>query len=269
MILQEQKASFEEQGYLVVEHLLSPEELAECQAEIRQLHRVAAEMETRRDPSIHDFQREPFAKDASQDDLPVLRKIERTRTHSEVFRRLAAHPRLVQVVQNLIGTDLLLFRSTLMLKPAFHGSAHGLHQDSAYWPMDPPTLVTVSIALDDATVDNGCFQIIPGSHRWGLQEWGRIARDRDEPLTDRADIDLSDRIQVPLSAGSALFFHSLIVHGSGPNNSPQSRNTALYAYFSPAVRYRPSPNAPRQMTYPVIAGLGGKEELTLVAEASG
>jgi ectoine hydroxylase-related dioxygenase (phytanoyl-CoA dioxygenase family) len=153
-----------------------------------------------------------------------------------------------------------------MLKPAFHGSAHGLHQDSAYWPMDPPTLVTVSIALDDATPANGCIQVIPGSHRWGLQQWGHIARDKDEPLTDRTDIDLSGRMDVPLRAGSALLFHSLLVHGSGPNHSPHPRNTALYAYFSPAVRYVPGERGPRQVTYPVVAGLGGRDELTLVAE---
>ncbi|MBI1929851.1 phytanoyl-CoA dioxygenase family protein [Candidatus Poribacteria bacterium] len=155
-----------------------------------------------------------------------------------------------------------------MLKPAFHGSAHGLHQDSAYWPMEPPTLVTVSIALNDATPENGCFKVIPQSHKWGLQEWGRIARDKGELLTDRHDVDLSGQIEVPLSAGSALFFHSLMVHGSGPNNSPHSRNTALYAYFSPQVRYIPRGSGPREKAFPVVAGLGGRTELTLIAEAT-
>jgi phytanoyl-CoA hydroxylase len=262
----DQQAFFLDQGYLVVEGLLSAEELAACQAEIRRLHHVAAELEASGDTASRDFQREPFARDASLGDLPVLRKIERTGRYSDVFHRLAAHPRLVATAQNLIGPDLLLFRSTLMLKPAFHGSAHGLHQDSAYWPMDPPTLVTVSIALNDATPQNGCFQVIPRSHQWGLQEWGHIARDKDEPLTDREDVDLSARIEVPLAAGSALFFHSLLVHGSGPNNSAQPRNTALYAYFPSSVRYVPGPNAPREMTYRVIAGHAGKEELTLVAD---
>jgi phytanoyl-CoA hydroxylase len=262
----DQRTFFEDQGYLVVEGLLTSEELAACQTEIRRLHQVAAELEANEDPASRDFQREPFARDASLGDLPVLRKIERTGRYSEVFQRLAAHPRLVATAQKLIGPDLLLFRSTLMLKPAFHGSAHGLHQDSAYWPMDPPTLVTVSIALNDATPENGCFQVIPKSHEWGLQEWGRIARDKDEPLTDRADVDLSARIAVPLAAGSALFFHSLLVHGSGPNNSAHPRNTALYAYFPSSVRYVPGPSGPRQMNYRVIAGHTGKEELTLVAD---
>jgi ectoine hydroxylase-related dioxygenase (phytanoyl-CoA dioxygenase family) len=197
----------------------------------------------------------------------VLRKIERTGRHSELFRRLAAHPGVLEVVTDLIGPDLLLFRSTLMLKPAFHGSQHGLHQDSAYWPMEPPTLVTVSIALNDATPENGCFQIIPQSHRWGLQEWGRIARAAGEAITDRGDVDLSGRVELPLTAGSVLFFHSLLVHGSGPNRSSSPRNTALYAYFPPTVRFVPRPNGPQEMTVPVVAGMGGREEVTLAAAA--
>ena len=260
------KERFEEQGYLVVEGLLDADELATCRAEIDRLHQLAAQLEAAEDASSGNFQREPFAKDKSQNgDLPVLRKIENTRAHSQVFCDLAAHAKLVEILQALLGEDLLLFRSTLMLKPAFHGSSHGLHQDSAYWPMDPPALVTVSIALDDADQSNGCFKVIPGSHKWGLQDWGHIARPQAAQLTERQDIDLAAQIDVPLKAGSALFFHSLMVHGSGPNTSSKSRNTALYAYFSPDVRYLPGPKGPAQKTFPVIAGLGGRPNLTIVA----
>ena len=275
MTQQEQKTFFEEEGYLIVENLLSPQELAECQAEILRLHKLAAELEAKGENSH--FQREPYAKDESQalasrgiedDRLPVLRKAENTRQYSEVFQRVSVHPKLIQAVQNLIGQDLLLFRSTLMFKPAFHGSAHGIHQDSAYWPMEPPMLVTVSIALNDATPENGCFKVIPQSHKWGLQSWGHIARKQDEPLTDHEEHDFSKQVDVPLSAGSALFFHSLMAHGSGPNQSPDPRNTALYAYFSPQVRYVPSNGQPARKSFPVAAGLGGREEMTLVAEGA-
>ena len=134
--------------------------------------------------------------------------------------------------------------------------------------MEPPKLVTVSIALNDATPENGCFQVIPQSHKWGLQSWGHIAREQDESLTDHEDRDFSGQIEVPLSAGSALFFHSLMAHGSGPNRSPNPRNTALYAYFSPQVRYVPRNGKPERKSFPVAAGLDGKEELTLVAEGA-
>lgn len=262
---QQQRDFFADQGYLVVAEMLSKEEIADSQQEIHHLHQLAADLDAHQDPQLSHFQREPFAKDRDRSGLPVLRKIENTRNFSELFARLAAHPRLVATVQNLLGNDLLLFRSTLMLKPACHGSAHALHQDSAYWPMEPPALVTVSIALDDATSQNGCIKVIPGSHHWGLQQWGQIAQAQGAPLTSREDIDLSGQIDVELQAGSAVFFHSLMVHGSGPNQTDHSRNTALYAYFSPQVRYVPGEGGPREKSFPVIAGLNGAREHTLVA----
>lgn len=265
-------ASFEKEGYLIVENLLSPTEVEACQAEIHRLHQFAAGQEVDAERAVADIarrhvQHEPFAKGETQGArLPVLRKAENTREYSQVFRKLAQHPNLVEIVQTLIGEDLLLFRSTLMFKPAFHGSSHGLHQDSAYWPMEPPNLVTVSIALNDATPENGCFKVIPKSHLWGMQNWGHIAREQDASLTEREDV-AKQQMDVPLSAGSALFFHSLMVHGSGPNTSPNPRNTALYAYFSPKVRYVPKGGKPAERTFPVVAGLGGKTELTLTASA--
>jgi phytanoyl-CoA hydroxylase len=266
MTPEEQKAFFEDRGYLVVEDVMSSDELVACEAEIRHLHKMAAEMAEIDDARLRNFQREPYAKDKEQDGLPVLRKIEQTRDYSGFFKNLAAHPNLVPVVQNLIGLDLLLFRSTLMLKPAFHGSSHGFHQDSAYWPMEPPSLVTVSIALTDSDSENGCIQVILESHKWGMQKWGNIARPQGSALTDRDDVDTSRAIEVPLKAGSALFFHSLSVHGSGPNNSPRPRHTALYAYFPPTVRYIAQGKDSSSRTFPVIAGLEGREEITMVAE---
>ena len=256
-----QRAFFDQQGYLIAPDLLNGCEVAECQREIQRLHQLAASQ----DPLSHHFQREPFSKDQNRNGLPVLRKIENTRALSPYFAQLAAHPGLVALVQNLLGDDLLLFRSTLMLKPAFHGSAHALHQDSAYWPMEPPALVTASIALDDATPANGCIKVIPGSHQWGLQEWGHIAQQQGAPLTNREDIDCSGQLDVPLAAGSAVLFHSLMVHGSGPNQTDRSRNTALYAYFSPHVRYAPGASGPQSKSFPVIAGLNGAAEHVLVA----
>ncbi len=257
---------FAQEGYLILPDLLTDSEVATSRAEIERLHRVAADLAAGEALQRSDFQLEPYAQEARADGMPILRKIENTRRHSDWFGTLAAHPRLVSVVQQLLGEDLLLFRSTLMLKPAHHGSAHALHQDSAYWPMDPPALVTVSIALDDATPANGCIKVIPGSHAWDLQEWGHIAQAQEAPLTQREDIDLSAQIDVPLTAGSAVLFHSKLVHGSGANATDRSRNTALYAYFSSRVRYRPAPNAPQRRTFPVIAGMQGATEHELVAD---
>jgi phytanoyl-CoA hydroxylase len=262
----QQRVFFEDQGYLVLEDFLSAEEIATCDTEIERLHGFAATL-SEDDPKRKNFQLEPYADADTRQatDKPLLRKIEETRDYSDVFRDLAAHPKLIDMVRVLLGDDLLLFRSTLMLKPALHGSVHAFHQDSAYWPMKPPSLVTVSIALSDSSAENGCIQVIPESHKWGLQDWGLIAQDKDKPLTERDDLDLSRLTQVPLKTGSALMFHSLVVHGSGPNNSPNPRHTALYAYFPPTVTYSPSTGGPVEKTVPVIHGLEGATEITLRA----
>jgi ectoine hydroxylase-related dioxygenase (phytanoyl-CoA dioxygenase family) len=230
----EQKAFFDERGFAVVRGCLSPSEVEECAAAVRELHERAANGEP------GSFQFEPFAKDrVTADDLPVLRKIEGTGDLSPVFHRLAEHPNIIRTWQNVIGDDdLLLFRSTLMLKPAQHGSAHALHQDAAYWPLRPAgAAVAVSVALCDADSSNGCFRVIPSSHKWGLKYWGDISRQPGEDIitpmkpTDEATkrlagiddggIDggdpasaptaemLAGQIEVPLRAGDALFFHSL------------------------------------------------------------
>ena len=185
--------------------------------------------------------------------------------HRELFEWLFADE-VLDFVEAFIGPDILLFRNTLMLKPGNHGSAHRLHQDSPYWHMEPATQITVSIALTDATIDNGCFQVIPGSHKSGLQDWGANFR-ASNTLTDRDDIDLSSLIQVPLRAGSAIFFDSKLVHGSAANTTPNPRNTALYAYFPPNVRYCPPEGyGSHQKTCPVIRGCGGQSELVFTPE---
>ena len=201
----EQRAFFEQQGYLIVPSLLNSREVAQCQHEIQRLHQLAADLEANQDPLSSHFQREPFSKDQNRNGLPVLRKIENTRALSPCFAQLAAHPRLVAIVQSLLGDD------------------------------------------------------------WGLQEWGHIAQKQGAPLTNREDIDSARQIDVPLAAGSAVLFHSLMVHGSGPNQTDRSRNTALYAYFSPHVRYVPKANGPQSKSFPVIAGLDGAAEHVLVA----
>lgn len=257
---------FAEHGYLILPDLLDEPAIAKSHQEINRLHEVASKLLEEDLLQSSDFQLEPYAQTDRVGDKPILRKIENTRRHSPWFRTLASNRTLVSVIQELLGEDLLLFRSTLMLKPAHHGSAHALHQDSAYWPMDPPSLITVSIALEDATPENGCIKVIPGSHQGDLQSWGHIAQDQEAPLTERKNFDFSKQIDVPLTAGSAVLFHSKLVHGSGANTTEKSRNTALYAYFSPDVQYKPGSNGPRRRTFTVITGMQGATEHEMVAD---
>ena len=131
----------------------------------------------------------------------MLRKIEQTCLVSDLFGRMASHPRLVEVICELLAAELLLYRSTRMLKPARHGSRHHLHQDVSYWPLEPPDLVTVSIAITPSDHENGCIEVLPGSHMWPPRRWGAITRKDAATLAEEAGVDPAQLQAVPLAAG--------------------------------------------------------------------
>ncbi len=261
------KEIFEKNGYLVGKNLLKKNEIIQCRQEITTLQKKAIELGQSETIEKGDFQIEPFLERSKKKiKSPVLRKIENTQNHSIVFYELARNESIVSIVKEILGPDILLFRSTLMLKPALHGSEHAFHQDASYWPMDPPNLVTVSIAIDECTHKNGCIKIIPGSHVSELKQWGKIAvppkLKSSHPLKKRDPNEL----YLPLLPGSALFFHSKLIHGSGPNKSIHSRNTALYTYFNPDVIYKPHNGKPSSRTFSVISGLNGAKFFEVAAE---
>ena len=118
----ERRAFFKREGYLVVEDLLAPQDVARCQVEIARLHQMAQDLAAAGDPDLRCFQREPFAQGAETDGLPVLRKVEETRRFCEVFLDLARHPGLIRVVQELIGSRELLLRVPGVAGLQGHGS---------------------------------------------------------------------------------------------------------------------------------------------------
>ncbi|HTE19376.1 MAG TPA: phytanoyl-CoA dioxygenase family protein, partial [Armatimonadota bacterium] len=182
--------------------------------------------------------------------LDSLRKVEALVENDSVFRSLASDPRLMGPITALLGPDIKLFRDALMMKPARHGSAKPYHQDSAYWAIDPPALCSAWIALDDATLENGCMRVLPGSHTWGVMEHKHLADFQVEE--DR--LDVSREVAVPLEAGGVLLFHSLLLHATNPNHSDRPRRGMICSYMSARSRYTGDPE-----TKPPYLLLDGQE----------
>lgn len=151
------------------------------------------------------------------------------------FFRYATHPDLLELVTRVIGPDLVLWASAVFCKPAGTGLEVPWHQDGQYWPIRPRATVTVWIALDEVTRENGCMQVIPGSHRVG--DLAHIVSEREDlvlnNLLDDPRIDLSSARDIELQPGQISLHDVNLVHGSRPNRSGQRR--AGYA-----IRYMPA-----------------------------
>lgn len=151
---------------------------------------------------------------------------------------LVTYPAILDAVEDVLGPDLLIHSTTAFAKRAGSPDFVSWHQDSYYWHLDRPRLVSAWIALTDSTSENGCLRVIPGSHRRTRLEHVALPHKHNLPgsgLHVAAEIDTSGAVDVCLRAGEMSFHHADIVHGSGPNRSARPRIGFAIRYTTPAV----------------------------------
>lgn len=137
---------------------------------------------------------------------------------------LVSDPRLLDLAERFLGPDIGLFASHYFCKPAHTGQAVLWHQDAAYWPLEPMEVITLWLAIDDSTPDNGCVRVVPGSHRHQVHEL-RPRDDVDNVLGSEAAavVDEADAVHLALRAGDVEVHHPNILHASNANTSPHRR----------------------------------------------
>ncbi|MBE7466483.1 MAG: phytanoyl-CoA dioxygenase family protein [Planctomycetes bacterium] len=225
----EQVEFYNEHGYVIVEDFLKRPALDSL---LGALDRLVEEKARGLDQDREGFNVQRtgdeagnFANDGKLVQPGLLRKIQEITKYSSEFAALAESPALLDVVEDLIGPTIYYHSSKIMFKPARHGTPKPWHQDYAYWASLKPEQVTCWLALDDATIENGCMQVIPGSHKWGLLKHGQ-----KELQVDRRNLPL-DRVKVAeMKAGSLLAFHVLTFHYSGANTSEKDRRSFIVDY---------------------------------------
>jgi hypothetical protein len=156
------------------------------------------------------------------DDGPKLCRSENMVPFHDGFRRLLTTGALVQVASALLGEPAVLYKEKINYKlPG--GAGYAPHQDApAYLFVDAH--VSCMVAVDDATVDNGCLEVVSGMHHELLA--------MDEVGCIRADVvESMDWAAVEVAAGQTLWFHSRTPHRSGPNRSAVARR-ALYPTYN-------------------------------------
>ena len=195
-------SDFTEDGYLLVPSVFYPEEMAVCKKEAKLL------VESKTGPSgVFVWM---------CDSIPQL------------FETISCDPRIVSILQRLIGPRVEFLSGKPVFKSSRISFASPWHQDQAYW--GGSTKYSSWIALEDATLENGCLRVIPGSHR----------KTRDHALvkdiigfTNRvSDDDLNEEIilDVTMKCGDILIFHDRLLHSSYPNQSGHDRWSFIPTY---------------------------------------
>ncbi len=157
----------------------------------------------------------------------------------DVFGYLTRSKRMVEMTAQLLDSDAPVchFHSKLMQKEPKVGGAWEWHQDYGYWYknqfMFPDQLISVMIALTDANKENGCLQVIKGSHKLGRVNHGFAGEQvgADMVMVENA-LKTMDLVYSDLKAGDALFFHSNLLHRSEANLSDFPRWSIISCYSS-------------------------------------
>ena len=164
----------------------------------------------------------------------------------ELFRRHLAQPQICAMVAQLIGHPVLrVWHDQVQYKPPRVGGPTAWHQDHPYWPViQPADLVSAWVALDDATVENGCMWMVPRSHLWGPHKGGTIGTDPETfaPQPDLSLVPPGESVQpVPCEVrkGQVMFHHCLTWHGSPSNRSDRGRPAIAVHYMPGYTRYEP------------------------------
>ena len=214
----EQLETFDREGYLFLPNVFTPQEIGLLRDEAR---------------TIYATDREEVWRESSG----VARTAFAAHTYNEAYRRLGAHPRLVEPVTQLLDGPVYMHQFKINAKAAFDGEVWQWHQDFGTWHRDDempePRAMNIALFLDDVTAVNGPLMFIPRSHKEGTQAAGHDLETTSYPLwtLDRATVTrLAEQggIVAPTGpAGSLLMFHANLVHASPANISPWDR-TIVY-----------------------------------------
>lgn len=156
------------------------------------------------------------------------------------FMRAARNPEILDMVEQILGPDLVLWITRVLCKPAVRGREVPWHQDGEYWPMRPLATCSAWIALDPVTTENGCMRFIPGSHRNQGTLRHHVTDRQDVVLNlelDRDQFDESRAVNVELEPGQLSLHDVRLVHGSLANNSGQRRAALIMRYMPASSHY--------------------------------
>jgi phytanoyl-CoA hydroxylase len=228
-------ASYQRDGFLVLDGFLSP---ADCDA----LQSRAAQLVAGWDRTVgaafstwdQGHARDPYFRQSGgairffvEDKAPQhLNKVGHALHDLDpVFDRISRQPRLAALARGLGLERPLLLQSQYLFKQSLVGGEVGWHQDATYLRTDPPSVTGFWFALDDADRDNGCLMVLPGAHHGPLRQW--FGYDGGELVTRTLDATpwpAGEPLALEVRRGTLVVLHGLLPHASAPNRSARPRH---------------------------------------------
>lgn len=153
---------------------------------------------------------------------------------------LVSRTEVLDAVEDLIGPNILMYQNGAWFKQPESNAYVSWHQDATYYGMDPLDLVTCWVALSPATLETGCMQVMPGSHKFGQLpvDYSEVSPDNllSSGQNSRYPIDESKTVAMELRPGEMSMHHVSLVHSSRPNRGNERRMGFSIAYMAPHVR---------------------------------
>ena len=250
-LTEEQITRFKLNGFLPVEEVLSAEEVETLATHTDLI--AAGKAKNIPETSI---QLEAVFREGTKpvkNQVLSVRKLYNLAVYDEVMWAHVCNPKIVSIIAALLGTDdIKMYGDQLFMKaPEGVGTAQRWHQDSASWrDIFPKDLVTAWTSIDHATMENGCLNFVPGTHRWGMMRGEQLA-----PFLEDLGSDEWPIVPVPLKPGSISFHHSLTLHQSGANHSNTRRRGYAVHYMRATSRKDESvTDAPKMPPFKQVRG---------------
>ncbi|MBI3909488.1 MAG: phytanoyl-CoA dioxygenase family protein [Armatimonadetes bacterium] len=231
-ITESQIQFYEENGYLPLPEVITPEELADARVFLEE--------------ALHMRLTGGIDRTGSSDyDRVFLQKVNLWRDHEGV-RRLVFHPRLAQIARQLSRSHAIrLWHDHALIKmPGRDSRPSPWHQDLPYWPMNEAGALSCWLPLDDVDEHNGCMHFIPGSHRLGKLPPINLVNPQDifAFVPQECQQRMKSPVAVPLQAGDCTFHNGLTFHYAPPNRGNQPRRALVIIYMPDGTTYLKKPH---------------------------
>ncbi|MCH1497855.1 MAG: phytanoyl-CoA dioxygenase family protein [Akkermansiaceae bacterium] len=217
LLTEKQLSDYERDGYIVVCNLFSKEE-------IEHLGQTAR----------NDNEMDKSSSQRDDGEGNAVRLALWNHPGNGIYGMFARCRKMVERVEQILGEEVYHYHSKMVLKDAKVGGAWAWHQDYGYWYQNGvlfPNLCSVMIAVDKATVENGCMQVIRGSHKMGrvnhVLSGDQAGADMERVEEAKSRMDL---VHVKMEPGDALFFHANTLHASDANESEHPRWAMICCY---------------------------------------